>query len=92
MGSETAMKLMWLLSLVFLQYCLRFGKSDSVLITALPQYDIDMDELVSWERGGEILPGALAAVEEANNGSLSFNLTLVKANSGQYNLLFQEMC
>ena len=88
MGSEMAMKLMWLLSLVYLQYCLRFGKSNSVLIIALPQYDIDTDELVSWERGGEILPGALAAVEEANDGSLSFNLTLVEANSGQYNLLF----
>ena len=78
-----AMKLIWFLSLL---NSLSLGESDSVLIIALPQSDGDTEMLASWEKGGEILPGALAAVEKAKNYPLSFNLTPVEANSGRYNL------
>ena len=36
----------------------------------------------SWERGEEILPGALAAIDKAKNDSMSLNLSLVVADSG----------
>ena len=74
------MKFILLLSLVSLQCCWRSGKCESVLIIVLPQCDTEVS--ASWERGEEILPGALAAVKEARNGSLSFHLTLVVATSG----------
>ena len=57
------------------------GKSEPILIIALPQSDSEVS--ASWERGEEILPGALAVIEELqNNDSDSTNLTLVVANSG----------
>ena len=74
------MKFILLLSLLSLQCCLRLGKCESILIIALPQCDTEVS--ASWERGEEILPGALAAVKEARNGSLPFNLTLIVATSG----------
>ena len=56
------------------------AKRESILIIALPQSDSEVS--ASWKRGEEILPGALAAIEEANNDSLSFNVSLVEATSG----------
>ena len=49
--------------------------SQFLYIIALPQNQNDTEVSVSWERGEEILPGALAAIEEAKNDSLSFNLS-----------------
>ena len=56
------------------------GKSESILIIALPQNDTEVS--ASWERGEEILPGAKQAIEEAKNDSLLSNFRLVVANSG----------
>ena len=56
------------------------AKRETILIIALPQSDTEVS--ASWERGEEIRPGALAAIEEANNDSLSFNVSLVEATSG----------
>ena len=69
------------LSLFFsLQCYLRLAKSESILIIALPKSDNEVS--ASWERGEEILPGALAAIEEAKNDPLSLNLTIIEADSG----------
>ena len=46
----------------------------------MPQSDTEVS--ASWERGEEILPGALAAIEEAKNDPFLFNLTLVVTISG----------
>ena len=75
-----AMKFILLLSLLSLQCYLRSGKCGSIITIVLPQSDTEVS--ASWERGEEILPGALTAIEEARNSSLSFNLTLVVATSG----------
>ena len=56
------------------------AKRESILIIVLPQSDSEVS--ASWERGEEIRPGAVAAIEEANNDSLSFNVSLVEATSG----------
>ena len=56
------------------------AKRESILIIALPQSDSEVS--ASWERGEEIWPGAVAAIKEANNDSLSFNVSLVEATSG----------
>jgi hypothetical protein len=56
------------------------AKSESILIIVLPQGDTEVS--ASWERGEEILPGAVAAIQEARNDSLSFNVSLVEATSG----------
>ena len=56
------------------------AKRESILIIALPQSDSEVS--ASWERGEEIRPGAVAAIKEANNDSLSFNISLVEATSG----------
>ena len=76
------MKLISLLTPLILQccLCLRYGKSELILIIALPQSDTKVS--ASWERGEEILPGAKKAIEEAKNNSLSFNLSLIDATSG----------
>ena len=75
------MKFVHLFSLLSLQLrCLSAAKRESILIIALPQSDSEVS--ASWERGEEIRPGALAAIEEANNDSLSFNVSLVEATSG----------
>lgn len=67
------------LSLFFflLQCYTRFAKSESILIIVLPQSDTEVS--ASWERGEEILPGALKAIEEAKN---YLNLTVIEASSG----------
>ena len=84
------MKLTLLLSLLSLQCCLKLGESESVIIIALPQSDTEVS--ASWERGEEILPGALAAAKEVlNNDSLLFSLRLIEANSGpvtRYDFLY----
>ena len=77
---KRAMSLILFLHLFTLKYYLSLGKSESILIIALPLSDTEVS--ASWERGQEILPGALAAIEEVKNDSLSFNLTLIVANSG----------
>ena len=59
---------------------LSLAKSEPILIIALPQSD-HTEVSASWERGEEILPGALAAIEEAKSSSLSLNLTLFVTNS-----------
>ena len=56
------------------------AKRESILIIVLPQSDTEVS--ASWERGEEIQPGALAAIEEAKNDCLLFNLSLVEATSG----------
>ena len=74
------MKSTLLLSLFSLLCCLSLENGELCLIIALPQTHAEVS--ASWERGKDILPGALAAVEEAKNHSLSFNLTIVKDDSG----------
>ena len=84
----TVIRLSLFLSLQCYMY-LRLAKSESILIIALPKSDNEVS--ASWERGEEILPGALAAIEEAKNDPLSLNLTIIKANSGpitRYGLLY----
>ena len=68
------------LFLSLLQCYVRVAKSESVLIIVLPQSNTEVS--ASWERGEEILPGALAAIEEAKNYQLSLNLRVIEANSG----------
>ena len=75
-----AMTSLLFLYLFIFQCYLSLGKSESILITALPRSDTKLS--ASWERGEEILPGALAAIEEAELDFPSLNLTLVVANSG----------
>ena len=82
--TSTVLELLLLLSL---QRCLSLGKSESILIIVLPQRDAELS--ASWERGEEVLPGAKQAIEEARNGSLSFNITLIEATSSpvtRYNI------
>ena len=67
-------------------YCFVNGINESVLILALPQIS-STGIIVSWERGQEILPGALEAVSQINNENSSLvlqsnKLTLVVADSG----------
>ena len=71
-----------LLSMI-LCYSLVNGLNESVLVIAIPRVGSD-EVAVSWERGQEILPGALEAVEGTNNSGLvqGNKLTLVIADSG----------
>ena len=71
---------------LFLKYflCVVVGKNESVLIVALPQVR-NGEGTASWERGEEILLGALLAAGDINNDSNFLphqTLTLVLANSG----------
>ena len=77
MCSMTVIRLSLFLSL---QCYLILAKSESILIIALPKSDNEVS--ASWERGEEILPGALAAIEEAKNDLLSLNLTIIEADGG----------
>jgi hypothetical protein len=61
---------------------LSLANSESILIIVLPQND-HTEVSASWERGEEILPGALAAIDEAKNSSPSLNLTLFMATSAR---------
>ena len=74
------MKIFRALLLSSLLSLLSLAKSEPILIIALPQND-HTEVSASWERGEEILPGALAAIDEAKNNSPSFNLTLFVATS-----------
>ena len=57
------------------------SNNESILIIALPQ--TVNSELLTWERGQEILPGALAAAADViNNDSGILPLKLVMADSG----------
>ena len=79
-------KLSFTLPLLSMTLCYSLHRGfESVLVVAIPQ--IGSDEItVSWERGPEILPGALEAVKGINNehsGLVQGNkLTLVIADSG----------
>ena len=58
------------------------GAKESILIVALPQINIEVS--TSWERGEELLPGAVMASKSINNDSeLDICLKLLVANSGQ---------
>jgi hypothetical protein len=59
---------------------LNLARSESIIIITLPQSG-HTEVSASWERGEEILPGALAAIDEARNSSPSLNLTLFVATS-----------
>ena len=71
------MKLSLLLS--SLLSLLSLAKSEPILILALPQSD-HTEVSASWERGEEILPGALAVIDEAKNNSSNF--TAIEVTSG----------
>ena len=73
MNSKFSLLLSSLLSLLSL------AKSEPILIIALPQSD-HTEVSVSWERGEEILPGALAAIDEAKY--YSSNFTVIEVTSG----------
>ena len=78
------MKLSQLLSsLLILQCYSDVVKDEPILIIALPKSDT-AEVSASWERGGEILPGAFKAIHKAKNNSLSLNLTLFVATSARY--------
>ena len=55
------------------------GLNESVLVIAISH----VSGGVSWDRGDEILPGAIEAVNNINQQSGSNKLTLLTANSGQ---------
>ena len=77
------MKLSHLLSsLLSLQCYFSLAECEPILIIALPKSDTTKVS-ASWERGDEILPGALKAIDEVKNGSLSLNLTLFVATSAR---------
>ena len=81
MHSVTVVRLSLFLSLLQCYLIVRLAKSESILIIVLPQ-SVDTEVSASWERGEEILPGALKANDEAKNNLLSLNLTLrMEANS-----------
>ena len=78
------MKLSTIVSLIAsLQLCRANKSNKSFIIIALPQDDDE--NVTSWEKGAEILPGAYLAVESINNDSSvlsNVNLELVIAESG----------
>ena len=58
---------------------LSLAKSEPILIIALPQSD-RTEVSASWERGEEILPGALAATDEAKKNSSNFTVIEVTSS------------
>ena len=74
------MKIFRALLLSSLLSLLSLTKSEPILIIALPQSD-HTELSASWERGEEILPGALAAIDEAKDSFPLLNLTLFVATS-----------
>ena len=78
------MKLSTIVSLIAsLQLCSANKSNKSFIIIALPQDDDE--NVTSWEKGAEILPGAYVAVEGINKDSSvlsNVNLELVIAESG----------
>ena len=77
MHSMAVIRLSLFLSL--LQCSVKLSKSEPILIIALPQSD-HTEVSASWERGEEILSGALAATDEAKSNSSNF--TVIKITSG----------
>ena len=68
--------------LSFLQLHLANGDDESIIIVAIPQ--ASSEESASWERGEEILPGAVVASKSINNNSqLNTSLTLLVIDNGQ---------
>ena len=68
------------ISLAYLP-CYRVN-SKSIFIVVLPLSGYNDEKTVSWERGAEILPGALAATERLNNDSqLDLRVELAVADS-----------
>ena len=67
------------LFLSLLQCSVKFSKSEPILIIPLPQSD-HTEVSASWERGEEILPGALAAINETKNNSLNFTVIEVTSS------------
>ena len=67
---------------------LSLTKSEPILIIALPRSD-HTEVSASWERGEEILSGALAAVDEAKNSTPSLN-TLFVATSASSNAVTRQ--
>ena len=87
MHSVTVVRLSLFLSLLQYYLIVRLAKSESILIIVLPQ-SVDTEMSASWERGEEILPGALKVIEEAKS---YLNLTVIEAGSGlvtRYNLSY----
>ena len=87
MHSVTVVRLSLFLSLLQCYLIVRLAKSESILIIVLPQ-SVDKEMSASWERGEEILPGALKVIEEAKS---YLNLTVIEAGSGlvtRYNLSY----
>ena len=74
------MKIFRALLLSSLLSLLSLTKSEPILIIAFPQSD-HTEVSASWERGEEILPGALAAIDEAKDSFPLLNLTLFVATS-----------
>ena len=86
MNSKFSLLLSSLLSLLSL------SKSEPILIIALPQSG-HTEVSASWERREEILPGALAAIDEAKNNSSNF--TVIEVTSGpvtNYGLSYSGKC
>ena len=65
-----------------LQLHLANGDDESIIIVAIPQ--TSSKKSASWERGEEILPGAVVASKSINNNSqLNTSLTLLVIDNGQ---------
>ena len=79
------LRLSLILHLLSMCYFIVSGiNNESILVVALPHVSSGGIS-VSWERGQEILPGALAAVDHINNGHSSIpnkKLTLLVIDSG----------
>ena len=92
MHSVTVVRLSLFLSLLQCYLIVKLANSELILIIVLPQ-SVDTEVSASWERGEEILPGALKAIDEAKNDPSSLNLTLMETNSGpvtRYDFLYSE--
>ena len=57
-------------------------KNKAILIVALP-HSVNNELTLSWERGQEILPGAIAAAEVIYNDSTLLPLKIVMVDSDQ---------
>ena len=79
MHSMAVIRLSLFLSL--LQCSVKLSKSEPILIIVLPQSD-HTGVSASWERGKEILPGALAAINETKSNSESSNFAAIEVTSG----------
>ena len=85
MNSMAVIRLSLFLSL--LQCSVKLSKSEPILIIALPQSDCT-EVSASWERGKEILPGALAAINETKNNSSNFTVIVTSGPVTSYDLSY----